>query len=356
MIKRKTSTAAHKYKLVLSAVHMVYRLVNSTFNEKELLSRLTRLVCQLIGANSSSVYILDRSKKRIVLMACFNGKVNKLFEKKGAYGRVNEEEWSVTMGRSIYRPRVIGIPLVADDNVGAIFVRRKNRDVPFTDFDKELLNVIAEQVVTAIKNLQLYQNQQKIILGSIKSLGKMMEKQSRVKVVHAPNYFNIVRSLGDALAMRRDEIESLQYASILRDAGVMDVPFDILSKSSQLSPDEFKQIRNHPAKSVELIKPVEFLKPILPIILYHHEKYDGTGYPSGLKKEQIPLGARVMAVADAFEAMTRGRPYKKALTIPEALAELQKNSGSQFDPKVVKVFLKLSKEKKFRKYLSLLKK
>jgi HD-GYP domain-containing protein (c-di-GMP phosphodiesterase class II) len=93
----------------------------------------------------------------------------------------------------------------------------------------------------------------------------------------------------------------------------------------------------------------------LPIILYHHEKYDGTGYPSGLKKEQIPLGARVMAVVDAFEAMIQGRPYRKILSISDALNELRKNSGTQFDPKVISAFAELSKQKKFRKYLSLIK-
>src|SRR6185295_17344997 len=121
---------------------------------------------------------------------------------------------------------------------------------------------------------------------------------------------------------------------------------------SRLSAEEFKIIRTHPAKSVELIRPVEFLKPVLPIILYHHEKYDGTGYPSGLKKEQIPLGARIMAVVDAFEAMIRERPYKKKLSIQAAISELKSNSGTQFDPRVINAFVELSKQKKFRNYLS----
>ena len=152
--------------------------------------------------------------------------------------------------------------------------------------------------------------------------------------------------------MWQTHIQCLQYASMLRDAWSIDVPFEVLSKTSRLTPEEFKVIRDIPAKSVELIKPVEFLKPVLPIILYHREKYDGTGYPSGLKREQIPLGARVMAVVNAFEAMIRARPYKKTLSIDEALDELKRNSGTQFDPKVVQVFCELAKQKKFRKYLS----
>lgn len=94
------------------------------------------------------------------------------------------------------------------------------------------------------------------------------------------------------------------------------------------------------------------LRPVLPIILYHREKYDGTGYPSGLKKEQIPVGARIMSVVDAFEAMVRGRPYKRKLTLVDAVNELLRNSGTQFDPKVVKCFSDLYRQKKFRKFLS----
>ena len=134
--------------------------------------------------------------------------------------------------------------------------------------------------------------------------------------------------------------------------GAIDVPYDILAKTSQLTSDEFKIIRNQPAKSVELIRPVEFLRPVLPIILYHHENYDGSGYPSGLKREQIPIGARIMAVVDAFEAMTIERPYKRRFSVSKAINEVKRNSGTQFDPKVVSVFVGLSKLKKFRKYLS----
>ncbi len=155
--------------------------------------------------------------------------------------------------------------------------------------------------------------------------------------------------------MSQRGIECLYYASVLHDAGAIDVPYETLAKTSRLSPEEFKVIRDLPTKSAELIRPVEFLRPVLPIILYHHEKYDGTGYPSGLKKEQIPLGARIMAVVDAFEAMIRGRPYKKKLTIDEAMAELKQHSGTQFDPKVVQCFGELYREKNFRNFLSKIK-
>lgn len=349
-------TPAKKYKLVLSAVHMVYRLINSTYNVKELSLRLTRLLCQFIRASSSTIYIIDPQSKKIVLIAIFDNKINILIEKKKEIERhVGKNERRVTEGYAIYEKHLVGIPLVADDNVGAVFIRRKKGEPAFTDSDKEILSVVAEQSVTAIRNLQLYEAQQNVILGSIEFIGKLLERHGHASATaHTPVFFKIIESLSKKLGVDDDTIDSLYYASVLRGAGAIDVPYDILAKTSHLTPEEFKIIRNQPAKSAELISPVKFLRPVLPIILYHHENYDGSGYPSGLKKEQIPIGARILSLVDAFEAMTVERPYRNRLSIEDAIAELKRNSGTQFDPKVVTAFVDLSKQKKFRKHLSLI--
>jgi HD-GYP domain-containing protein (c-di-GMP phosphodiesterase class II) len=344
--------SVQKVRLILSAVHMVYRLVNSTYNVKELSLRLTRLLCQFIKARSARVFILDPDKKKIAMVAIFNNKINILLEKKKDLAMISRKERRMTDGYAVVEPWTLGLPLVGDDNIGAISVARGRQDPPFTDFDREMLSVFAEQSVTAIKNLQLYEQQQNTILESIKFIGKLLEKHGHGATSHTPVYFNICKCLAERMQMGQEGINCLYYASVLHDAGAMNIPYEILAKKSQLTPEEFKVIRDLPARSVELIRPVAFLRPVLPIVLYHHEKYDGTGYPSGLRKEQIPLGARIMSVVDAYEAMIKGRPYKPQLTIAEAIAELKKNSGTQFDPKVVKCFCELTKEKKFRFYLS----
>ena len=341
--------------MVLSAVHMVYRLINSTYNVKELSLRLTRLLCQFIQASSSTIYIIDPQTKKIVLIAIFDNQINILLEKKKEIAQHGSAlERKVTKGYAIFEKHFVGLPLVADDNVGAVFIRRKKGELAFTDSDKEVLAVVAEQSVTAIRNLQLYEAQQKVILGSIEFIGKLLERHGHASATtHTPVFFKIVECLGRQLGVDNDAIDCLYYASVLRGAGAIDVPYDILAKTSRLTSEEFKVIRNQPAKSAELIRPVEFLKPVLPIILYHHENYDGSGYPSGLKKEQIPIGARILSVVDAFEAMTIERPYRNRLSTKDAIEEMKRNSGTQFDPKVVNAFVKLSKQKKFRKYLSL---
>jgi len=344
-----------RYHLVLSAVHMVYRLVNSTYTVKELTLRLTRLLCQFIRASSASVYLVHPVKKNVIMCASFDNQINIWKDRPRDLKEVGEEVLVVTRGGSVLKENCIGLPLVADDYLGAIFVRRAEGEGSFSDFDYEMLSVFSEQVVTALKNLQLHQDHEKIILGSIASFGNLLKKQSLSGLTHAPVYMEIVKMLAIHLKVNSDGIKQLEYASLLHDIGIIDVPYDILSKRGALTSKEFNVIRQHTAQSVALISPVEFLKPVLPIILHHHEKYDGSGYPSGLKKEQIPLGARIIACVDAFEAMAQGRPYRPSLSIDAALAEMVKYSGVQFDPKIVDAFVKLASQKKFRKLLSSLK-
>jgi HD-GYP domain-containing protein (c-di-GMP phosphodiesterase class II) len=355
-MKHNSISSAKRYYLVLSAVHMVYRLVNSTSTVKELTLRLTRLLCQFVKASSASVYLIHPTRKHLVSLASFDNQINTWVDRPGDLRDAGEEVLSVTRGASVLKDNCMGLPLVADDYLGAIFVRRAgSQKRPFNDFDYEMLSVFAEQVVTAINNLQLHQEHEKIILGSIASIGNLLKKRSLSGLTHAPAYMEIVKAIAVSLKVSGEGIKQLEYASLLHDIGIIDVPYAILSKRGGLSSREYRVVRRHTAQSVALISPVEFLKPVLPVILHHHEKYDGSGYPSGLKKEQIPLGARIIACVDAFEAMVRPRPYRSPLSVDGALDELVGGRGSQFDPKIVDVFIRLASQKKFRKLLSSLK-
>jgi HD-GYP domain-containing protein (c-di-GMP phosphodiesterase class II) len=143
-------------------------------------------------------------------------------------------------------------------------------------------------------------------------------------------------------------MKSLEYASILHDAGEIVVPDKVLTKPSRLTGKEYALIKEHPAAGVEIIKHIKALKSVTPIILYHHENYDGSGYPKGLCGDQIPVGARIMAVVGAFEAMITKRPYRTSKSIDEAIEEVYENSGTQFDPKVVQLFIEVMRRKDIR--------
>jgi HD-GYP domain-containing protein (c-di-GMP phosphodiesterase class II) len=169
---------------------------------------------------------------------------------------------------------------------------------------------------------------------------------------HSPYFPRLVTAIANQMHLDAKQTECLKYASLLHDAGKVDIPPEILTKTTKLTPREYGIIKRHPVSGAQILRPLQILKPAIPIIMHHHEKYDGTGYPSKLKKEQIPQGARIMAVADAFEAMVYGRPYRERMDIGLAIKEIKKKSGTQFDPKIVEAFLKIAK-KVTKKYLQM---
>jgi response regulator RpfG family c-di-GMP phosphodiesterase len=145
---------------------------------------------------------------------------------------------------------------------------------------------------------------------------------------------------GIALELRlpAEEIERIRVASLLHDLGKLAVPDDILDKPTALSDGEWQAIGEHPRIGQLILEQASGLRETIPIVLHHHERFNGGGYPHGLKGSEIPMGARIVSVADAYHAMVHERPYKTALTHAEALAELRKHAGSQFDPEIVDLF------------------
>ena len=151
--------------------------------------------------------------------------------------------------------------------------------------------------------------------------------------------------------MSEAEIKSLRHAALLHDAGKIKLPSHLLKKQKPLTEEEYKLIEKHPQKGVELFRNLEILKPAIPIILHHHERFDGQGYPSKLKKDKIPLGSRILSILDTFDAMYFGRPYKDRDDLEKIEDEFRKQKGKQFDPKIVDTFLRILKRKSIRKHL-----
>jgi len=294
------------------------------------------------------VVLLDNSKACAIYRCKVSAKKIYFFDKKTRITNRLEQR-IINHTSSVFNSRILGIPIILDDIIGFIIVRRKLSQPCFDTLDQEFLITLAEQAGTGIRNLQLYEEQQKIILGSIKSLITVLDTRLPQGYVHSPYFSKLVTIIAKQMNLGEDQIKTLQYASMLHDAGKLDIPLEILTKTSKLTRKEFKIIKKHPIKGVQIIKHLDILKPIIPIILYHHERYDGKGYPSGLKGDKIPLGARIMALADAFEAMVYGRPYREKIDVKSAIEEIKKKSGTQFDPKVVDAFLKAVKLIKIKK-------
>ncbi|TCS83734.1 HD domain-containing protein [Tepidibacillus fermentans] len=150
--------------------------------------------------------------------------------------------------------------------------------------------------------------------------------------------------LANKMGLPQAEIRQLSQAASWHDIGKIEIPYEILNKPNKLTQMEYEIIKSHPEKGYQLVKDMHFFKKFLPVIRHHHEKYDGTGYPLGLKGEKIPLHARIMAVTDAFDAMTADRSYRVGMPMKDAVDELIRYSGTQFDPEIVQVFVEALKE------------
>ena len=148
------------------------------------------------------------------------------------------------------------------------------------------------------------------------------------------------RAIAEELNLSKSDKDTLIYGAYMHDIGKINIDEDILNKKMKLSDDEWMQLKKHPENGVEIIKSVKALKNVIPLILYHHERYDGKGYPNNLKGEEIPYLARILTIADSFDAMTTNRPYNVRKSFKEAVEELRKCSGTQFDKEIVEVFIK----------------
>jgi HD-GYP domain-containing protein (c-di-GMP phosphodiesterase class II) len=146
-------------------------------------------------------------------------------------------------------------------------------------------------------------------------------------------------SMAQWMGLSSDDRKYLSYAAVLHDIGILGISDEILKKEGKLTAEEYRQVKTHPSVGAEVIRDLEFLQPVIPLIYHHQERYDGSGYPEGLRGEAIPVGARILAVADTFDALTSARPYRPAFSRQAALDELRRCSGTQLDPQVVDVFI-----------------
>ena len=172
---------------------------------------------------------------------------------------------------------------------------------------------------------------------TIETLALAIEAKDQTTHDHLARVEAYATEIGRELGLNEDELKALEAAALLHDIGKLAVPEYIISKPGQLTPEEFEKMKIHPIVGAELLEQVEFPYPVAPIVRAHHEKWDGSGYPDGLAGENIPIGARILSTVDCLDALASDRHYRRALPLPEALAEVQKESGKAFDPRVVEI-------------------
>jgi HD-GYP domain-containing protein (c-di-GMP phosphodiesterase class II) len=224
---------------------------------------------------------------------------------------------------------------------GFVALVRWNTSRNYRGGDLRLLQSLARQVVMTVANADLYENLKDFLMATVKSLVNAIEAKDRYTSGHSERVHILSMLLGKAMGLDEKTLDVLKWASILHDVGKIGMPECILQKPGRLTPEEYEIVKEHPERGYQVLSPIQQLAEASLGVRAHHEMVDGNGYPQGLAGEEIPLVARIIAVADTYDALTSTRPYRKAQSIQAAMAEIRRVRGTQLDPEVVDALEKL---------------
>lgn len=209
----------------------------------------------------------------------------------------------------------------------------------YTKNEIDFIGAISDQIALALDRTQLLGRIQELGFESVRALVEAIEIRDPYTRGHSVQVADLATAVAREMGFSERELTLIEFAGLLHDIGKIAVPKTVLDKEEKLTAQEWEVIKRHPSHSVKIIEPVNNLRPIQNWILHHHERWDGTGYPSGKKGKDIPLQSRILAVCDTYSAMIGDRPYRKGLSIEKIQKELRRVAGTQLDPKVVDIFL-----------------
>jgi putative nucleotidyltransferase with HDIG domain len=233
----------------------------------------------------------------------------------------------------------MSLPLRAQDRLlGALNTYAFEPGLRFSEGKRKLLSVLADRAAMAIENARLYEGMKRVFRETLQSLVLALEAKDRYTAGHTKRVTEYTRMVVERLALPSAQREAFCQGAMLHDIGKIGIDPQKINKPGRLTDEEMAMFRSHPSIGRRILEPIKFLEDIIPAVYYHHEKYDGSGYPEGLSGKEIPLGARIVAVADTYDAMTSTRAYRKALSHATATAELKRCAGTQFDGDIVEVF------------------
>ena len=219
------------------------------------------------------------------------------------------------------------------DDEGGVFLARPTR--PYTEAEGVSLKLVARQLARARERSRLYASLERTTTEAISALAAALESRDDTTGEHIRRTQDLAGDVAKGIGLGSGQVRRVRYASILHDIGKIGIPDSILNKPGALTPEEWRAMRRHPEIGAGIVGRIAGFEDVVEAVLHHHERHDGTGYPSGLAGDGVPVAARLISVIDAYDAMTNDRPYRKAMTHDEALAELERGSGTQFDPVVV---------------------
>ncbi len=234
----------------------------------------------------------------------------------------------------------MSVPLVTRQRtIGLLSVHSCTGDTRFTEGQRKVLNMLGSRTAAAVDNAMLYENLQQTFSQTIQGLARALEAMDPYTAGHSDRVTVYARITAEELGEPEDQIEMITQAAALHDIGKMGCHAN-LNKPGKLTDEEYEIVKMHPTFGREILKPITFLQPIIPGVHLHHERWDGKGYPLGLEGEEIPMIARILSVADSYDAITSSRAYRKAMKHSQAVDELTRCAGTQFAPNVIEAFLR----------------
>ncbi len=223
---------------------------------------------------------------------------------------------------------------------GVICASDKPGNAEFLSNELKLLTSIASQAAVALENARLYKNLENLFVSIVRSFAAALDAKSAWTAGHSERVTKYSVAIAQALNVDKPFLENIRTCGLLHDIGKIGIPELILDKPGLISEDEHSTVRQHTLKGAKILEHINTFESVIPGVKYHHERWDGRGSPDGLKGEEIPLIARILAVADSYDAITSNRPYRKKRDKHEAVEEIRRCSGTQFDPRIVEAFLK----------------
>lgn len=343
----------------MSLLYAFSSAANSTLDLHEILQTLLQSTARALGADSGTIMMVSRSGTELQIMAAIEQHRLQQLDKRvpisdGVAGWVAQNRVPLILPRDFekhpeltdYRRRdvesALCVPVENKDSIlGVLNLNSSDPTHAFTDESAALVTALTNQAAVAIDNATLFQTLSELHGRVVRALGAAIDAKDRYTQGHSTVVAHYGVQLAASMGFTEAELDDLEIAGYLHDLGKIGIHDDILNKEGRLSDDERNVIRTHPVIGATIIEPVGFPWEIVAAVRHHHEWWNGQGYPDGLKGTQIPLGARILAVVDAFEAMTAVRPYKPAMNFEEAWMEISRMAGTQFDPTIVEHFLSI---------------
>jgi len=343
----------------LTKLYHIGARITSNIKIKSLMNEIMNITKETLRAESSTLYLIDEEKQELWFEVALGEKGTLVKEIRlkigeGIAGWVAKEGLTLNIEDVNRDPRfmssiakridykqkaMLTVPVIyKDKTIGVLQLINKIGGGRFTKYDEELLEGMSSQVAIALENAHLYKDLKDLFTDSIRSLAEAIDAKDPYTNGHSRRVTEYSVEIGKEMNLDEESLEKLEYMAILHDVGKIGIRDSILNKQAPLDDDEYAIMKTHTLVGSKILDSMKSLKYLSLGAKYHHEKYDGTGYNTGMKGEEIPFEARVIAIADTYDAMTTDRPYRKGLDHATAIDEINRFAGKQFDPKIVKNF------------------